>query len=155
MKKIKHWKQILFPCLSVGAISTIIIPAACIAASPKFHIHSSVRWACIEQEGQHTLDYTFFLYKAINLDKQYISIEIKTVHFLDDNCHAKLEGKPTYGENRLSFTQQVGLYRNDGKALEPGDLTSFNFYIKLKNKKDHKTIWSDSLLNIELKYNPR
>lgn len=156
MKKIKHWKYILFPCLSLVAISCVVIPAACIAARPRFHMnYKGTRWGSIEQAGQTTLDYTFYLYEPIDLSNQYIDIDIEMVKFLDVNSYPKLEGEIKFEENKKEFHQTVGLYRKDGKPLEPNDCTSFNFYIKLKRTKDNKTIWSDSILNLQLQYSPK
>lgn len=151
MKKIKHWKYILFPCCTTAAICSVVIPAACIAAGPKFYMEfEGTRWAHIE-EGQTSLPYTFYLNKPINLAKQYIEIKLKLVHFIDDNCHPKLEGGVEYPTNK-KFTQTISLLRNDGKDLEKGDLTSFNIYVKLRSKSNNKVIWSDSILNLQLKY---
>ncbi|MCQ3907736.1 MAG: hypothetical protein MJ219_03200 [Mycoplasmoidaceae bacterium] len=80
------------------------------------------------------------MYEPIDLSNQYIDIDIEMVKFLDVNSYPKLEGEIKFEENKKEFHQTVGLYRKDGKPLEPNDCTSFNFYIKLKRTKDNKTI---------------
>lgn len=154
MRKNKRWKYILFPCLSVAAISCVAIPAICVAAFPKFHMkYEGARWATITTPGTDTLDYKFLLNEPIDTSKEEIEIKLALVHFIDDNCHPELSGSISY-PSANEVNQTIKLCRNDGSQLEPDDCTSFNIYIKLKSKENGKTIWSDSILNLELKYAP-
>lgn len=154
MKKIKHWKAILFPCLGVAGFAAVAVPAAIIGSGYKVTAkYEGQRWSIITQAGKNQIEYQFHTTYDVDFSKERIDLEIREVKFTDSKCNIKAIGPITWKNNR-EFSQVVQLEREDGKPLEVKDQICFDVIIKSKTLNSNNVIWTTKFLNWNLVYNP-
>lgn len=147
MRKNKHIKQILFPCLGVIGAASIVIPMSIMCTSRHVIIKAEQRRIELENIDNVTIDVTL---SSPILEGQELIITTRPHPTSISNCYVDVTTlPPVIGSNTITINLKI--VRNDYGSLQDDDKAKYDLMFKMQDQ-NMKTIWKDQILNMELIY---
>lgn len=141
VKKFKHIRHILIPCLSVAAVSSVVIPMSILNTRHCVFMDSSLY---IEKFVGPEYEYIFSLGKKLE-DGQYILVETKRNLLFDSTCWMEPVSKQPIIPEDTSFSVPM-IFKSDKPEITFGR-GSFDIIFTCKDSNDN-VVWKDAIKSV-------